>query len=190
MEGAVRVQPQHYSVQPNRAFEELIVRRRIFGLESILINEPEGVGHLLTTAMDKYRRLVAADRILAPVVGKGLLLAAGSQWRRQRRMLAPVFTPANVGILLPHFMAAARGLTESIKDLTRANLSLAFQEATLEAVLRALFSLPDSAERGHIASMARHYLAGPGRPNVLDGFARTAESFAFALGGRRRFRKA
>src|SRR6266852_1309255 len=149
-----------------RAFDDLIVRRRIFGLDSILINEPDGVRHVLTTAMGKYKRLVAADRILAPIVGKGLLLAAGSQWRRQRRMLAPVFTPANIGLLLPHFEAAASGLAERINGSTRANLSLAFQEAALEAVLRALFSLPDSARRGHIASMGRHYLAGPGRPNV------------------------
>src|SRR6266849_2237145 len=178
------------SIPPNRAFDDLIVRRRIFGLDSILINEPDGVRHVLTTAMGKYKRLVAADRILAPIVGKGLLLAAGSQWRRQRRMLAPVFTPANIGLLLPHFEAAASGLAERINGSTRANLSLAFQEAALEAVLRALFSLPDSGRRGHIASMGRHYLAGPGRPNVLDVFARTAESFAFAMGGRRRFQKA
>jgi cytochrome P450 len=178
------------SVQPNRAFEELVVRRRIFGIDSILINEPDGVRHVLTTAMEKYRRLVAADRILAPIVGKGLLLAAGSQWRRQRRMLAPVFTPANIDILVPHFKAAAGGLAASIEGSRRLNLSLVFQEAALEAVLRALFSLPDSAQRGDIASMCRHYLAGPGQPNILDAFARTAESFAFAMGGRSRFRRA
>ena len=178
------------SIQPNRAFEELIVRRRIFGIDSILINEPEGVRYVLTTAMEKYKRLVAADRILAPIVGKGLLLAAGSQWRRQRRMLAPVFTPANIGLLLAHFAAAASGMAERINGSKRANLSLAFQETALEAVLRALFSLPDSAQRGRIASMCRDYLAGAGRPNVLDAFAPTAESFAFALGGRSRFQRA
>src|SRR5260370_5023412 len=112
------------STQPTRAFEELIVRRHIFGIDSILINEPDGVRHVLTTAIEKYKRLVAADRILATVVGKGLLLAAGSQWRRQRRMLAPGFTPANIGLLLPHFEAAASGLAERINGSTRANLSL------------------------------------------------------------------
>jgi cytochrome P450 len=178
------------SIQPNRAFEELVVRRRIFGIDSVLINEPDGVRHVLTTAMEKYKRLVAADRILAPIVGKGLLLAVGSQWRQQRRMLSPVFTPANIGILLPHFEAAASGLAERLKGSIRANLSLAFQEAALEAVLRALFSLPDSAQRGHIASMCRYYLAGPGRPNILDAYARSAKSFAFAMGGRNSFERA
>src|SRR5215470_16336272 len=178
------------SVQPKRAFEELAIRRRIFGLESILLNDPDGIRHVLTTAMDKYRRLIAADRILGPLGGDGMFLSAGSQWRRQRRMLAPVFTPAKVGLLLPHFMAAASALAERTASSPRANLSLAFQEATLDAVLRALFSLPESTERARITAMVRHYLAGPGRPNILDVFARTKESFAFALRGRRRFQKA
>jgi cytochrome P450 len=182
------------SSQPQRAFDDPIIRRRILGLESLLINDPDGVRHVLATAMDKYKRLVAADRILGPLGGTGLFLAAGAQWRQQRRMLAPIFTPANVGLFLPHFMAAASGLADRIAGAQSANLcanlSLAFQEATLEAVLRALFSLPDSAERARITAMIRYYLAGPGRPNLFDAFAPTTESFGFALRSRRRFQKA
>jgi cytochrome P450 len=178
------------SSQPQRAFEEPVIRRCILGLESLLINDPDGVRHVLATAMDKYKRLVAADRILGPLGGAGLFLAAGAQWRQQRRMLAPIFTPANVGLFLPRFMAAASGLAERIARAQSANLSLAFQEATLEAVLRALFSLPDSAERARITAMVRYYLAGPGCPNLFDAFAPTTESFGFALRSRRRFQKA
>ena len=100
-----------------------------------------------------------------------------------------MFTPVNVGLLLPHFMVAASGLADRIAGVQSANLSLAFQEATLEAVLRALFSLPDSAERARITAMVRYYLAGPGRPNLFDVFAPTTESFGFALRSRRRFQK-
>ena len=177
------------SSQPQRAFEEPVIRRCIFGLESLLINDPDGVRHVLATAMDKYKRLVAAERILGPLGGTGLFLAAGAQWRQQRRMLAPIFTPANVSVFLPHFMAAAAGLADRIAPAQSANLSLAFQEATLEAVLRALFSLPDSAERARITAMVRYYLVGPGRPNLFDAFAPTTGSFGFALRSRRRFQK-
>src|SRR5215470_8823745 len=177
------------STQPQRAFEEPVIRRCILGLESLLINDPDGVRHVLATAMDKYKRLVGAERILGPLGGTGLFLAAGAQWRRQRRMLAPIFTPANVSVFIPHFMAAATGLADRLTPAQRANLSLAFQEATLEAVLRALFSLPDSAERARITAMVRYYLAGPGRPNLFDAFAPSTESYGFALGSRRRFQK-
>jgi len=178
------------STLPDYAFDALISRRRVLGFDSLLLNDPDGVRHVLTTAMEKYKRLVSTHRVLAPLGGNGLFLAAGSQWRRQRRALAPVFSPANVGILLPHFVAAATGLANTLNSSTRANLALAFQEATLEAVLRALFSLPDSDQRGRIAAMVRYYLSGPGRPNILDGFARTEQSFAFATRRRRGFLQA
>src|SRR5262249_36047667 len=97
------------STLPDYAFDVLISRRRVLGFDSLLLNDPDGVRHVLTTAMEKYKRLVSTHRVLAPLGGNGLFLAAGSQWRRQRRALAPVFSPANVGILLPHFVAAATG---------------------------------------------------------------------------------
>src|SRR5262249_28095368 len=53
-----------------------------------------------------------------------------------------------------------------------------------------LFSLPDREQRARIAAMVRRYFSGPGRPNILDGFAQTEESFAFATGRRRRFLQA
>jgi len=178
------------STLPNYAFDVLISRRRILGFDSLLLNDPDGVRHVLTTAREKYKRLVSTHRVLGGLGSNGLFLATGSQWRRQRRMLAPVFTAANVGVLLPHFAAAAADLANRLNSSSRANLALAFQEATLEAVLRALFSLPESEQRERIAAMVRRYFSGPGRPNMLDGFARTEESFAFATRRRRRFRRA
>ena len=44
--------------------------------------------------------------------------AEAEAWRRQRRMLAPVFTPASVKPLLPHFHAEATGLTARLRDIT------------------------------------------------------------------------
>ena len=178
------------STLPNYAFDVLISRRRILGFDSLLLNDPDGVRHVLTTAREKYKRLVSTHRVLGGLGSNGLFLATGSQWRRQRRMLAPVFTAANVGVLLPHFAAAAADLANRLNSSSRANLALAFQEATLEAVLRALFSLPESEQRERIAAMVRRYFSGPGCPNILDGFARTEDSFAFATRHRRRFRQA
>ncbi len=41
------------SSQPQRAFDDPIIRRRILGLESLLINDPDDVRHVLASAMDK-----------------------------------------------------------------------------------------------------------------------------------------
>ena len=96
----------------------------------------------------------------------------------------------NVSLLLPHFTAAANDLLRRLEASSIADLSEAFQMATLEAALRALFSMPDSNERAMLGAMVRGYVKGPGHPNVLDMLARDESAFAFATRKRRAFPKA
>lgn len=170
------------------AFDNLSGRRKVLGLDSLLVSDPEGVRHVLHTNFQNYRRPLSTVRPIRPLTGDGLLLAEGEDWRRQRRMLAPAFTPASVNLLIPHFHAAAEAMAGRLASLPRANLSAAFHDAALDAVLRALFSLTIEG-RADLAQVVRNYLKGPGRPTVFDGFARNEDDFPFALGTRRRFQK-
>jgi cytochrome P450 len=175
------------STLPHHAFDVLISRRRVLGIDSMLLNDPEGIRHVLVTAIAKYKRPVVSYRVLRPVAGNSVLLAEGAEWRRQRRILAPIFTPSDVGLLLPHFAAAATGLVKRIEGKKRANLSKAFQDVTLDAVLRGLFSLAGRELRERLQALGRDY---PGRPTILDGLARTETAFAFATRRRQKFRSA
>jgi cytochrome P450 len=170
---------------PNRAYDDIVIRRCVIGTDTLLVNDPDAVRHVLA-AMDRYQRVVFVRRMLAPLGENGLLLAEGQLWRRERRMLAPLFSPARISSLLPHFLSAAEDLAKRLDAEKRVNLALAFQEATLEASLRVLFSLSASRQRDTMASLARKYLNGPGRPNILDIIARTEDSYSFALLTRRR----
>jgi cytochrome P450 len=175
------------STLPDYAFDVLISRTRILGVDVLLINDPEGVRQVMATAAQNYVRPVATLRVFRPLAGGGVLLAQGSEWRRQRRLLAPVFTPAIVGRLLPHFAEASADLVRCVENQSCANLSAAFQEATLEAVLRALFSLSASDQRNRLADMVRYYVSGPGKPNVIDGPAKTETGWRWATRRRQRF---
>ena len=170
------------------AFDELAGRRKVLGIDSMMVNDPAAIRQILQTNMTNYVRPMASVRPVKPLAGAGVLLSEGAEWRRQRRMLAPAFTPASVEGLIPHFHAAAEGMVRRLSRQSRLNLSEAFHEATLDAVLRALFSLSVDG-RADLAKRVRDYLAGPGRPTVFDGFARTEDAFGFALGARRRFQK-
>jgi cytochrome P450 len=174
---------------PDYAFDVPINRRRILGVDSILINDPEGVRHVMTTAAHKYIRPVSFVRIFRPFAGNGLILAEGAEWRAHRRMLAPIFTPASVRRLVPHFQLAADDLIHRLEEEPTANLSAAFQDATLEAVLRALFTLAGADQRQRLAAMVRAYMAGPGTPNIFDGFSRSEHSWSWAQRGRRAFQR-
>ncbi len=177
------------STWPDYAFDVPINRRRILSIDGILINDPDGIRHVMAAAMQNYTRPVAFKRIFRPFAGNGLILAEGAEWRAQRRMLSPVFTPASVGRLLPHFQRAADDLVQRLERQPTANLSAAFQDATLEAVLRALFTLADAGQRQRLADMVRAYMSGPGAPNILDGFSRSEQSWSWAQRGRRAFQR-
>ncbi|HEY8614877.1 cytochrome P450 [Phenylobacterium sp.] len=177
------------TVWSEQDFEILVQKNQVLGRENWLVNDPAWVRHVMHEAMPRYRRPLASARPVRPVTGDGVLLAEGGEWRRQRKMLAPVFTPAHVGLMLPHFQAAAEGLVRRLQGAATANLSAAFHAATIDAVLRALFSLSDGADRADIARLARGYIERAGRPNIFDGYARSHEDFGFALASRRRFQR-
>jgi len=66
------------------------------------MNDPEGVRHVLGTAMEKYKRLVSTRRVLAGLGREGVFLAEGAGWRLQRRMLARTL----MGIVMQLFIIA------------------------------------------------------------------------------------
>jgi cytochrome P450 len=177
------------AIWSDEAFDTPFNRNTLFGVESVLVNDPAGVRHMMTTNAANYTRPAVMPRIVRPLVGRGVFLAEGAEWRRQRRLMSPSFTPNHVNILLPHFIAAAHDLVGELEGLSTADLSDAYQMAALNAVLRALFSMPDRAERDRVGDLVRQYVTGPGRPQIFDAFAKTETSFAFTLGKRRAFQQ-
>lgn len=173
------------AIWPQRSFEILFERPRAFGLTTPLVNDPEGIRRVLVSNAANYRRPISVERIVAPLGGKGLFHAKGDTWKRQRRTLAPTFTPNAINLLVPHFQQAAVHLMQSLDGNAQANLSDRFQDTAVEAVFRALFSLPENAARASLRKLVRDYVEGPGVPMVLDHFARRLDSFGFALRKRR-----
>lgn len=176
-------------IWPESAFDLTFSRNKVLGVENVLISDPAGIRHVMAENAMNYVRPTIMPRLLRPLVGHGLFLAEGTEWRRQRRQLSSVFTPSSVSSLLPHFLAAANDLMDDIKGDQPVDLEDAYQSVALNAVLRALFSLPDRKDRDRVGNVVRQYITGPGRPQVLDGLARTETAFSFALGGRRAFQK-
>jgi cytochrome P450 len=176
-------------IWPDFAFEIDFNRRRVLGIDTFLLNDPEDIRHVLTANAANWRRPILMNRIARPLGGEGLFLAEGAAWRRQRRLLAPAFTPGAINRLVPHFQAAGEHLTLGLEGAATANLSLAFQDVALEAVLRSLFSMPENEARVKLSAMGRSYIEGPGHANILDIIARNEGDFPFFTRGRRRFQQ-
>lgn len=69
--------------------------RGIFG-EMLVVSHPEGVRRVLTENAANYVKADLQRRVLGPLLAEGLLLTEGEDWRRARRIMAPLFTPARI----------------------------------------------------------------------------------------------
>lgn len=67
-----------------------IVRIRVFHRYSVVVSHPDGVEQVLTQTNRHFVKNFA-QRMLAPWLGKGLLLSEGDFWLRQRRLMQPAF---------------------------------------------------------------------------------------------------
>ena len=63
------------------------------GGASINVTDPAGVRHVLLDNAGNYEKGLFQRRVFGPLIASGLLLADGEDWRRARRILAPLFTP-------------------------------------------------------------------------------------------------
>ncbi|MFM9917697.1 MAG: cytochrome P450 [Rhizobacter sp.] len=112
--------------------------------DSLVINDPDHIRHVLLTNRANYVKGVGLERVRV-LLGNGLIVNDGESWARQRRMMQPVFHSQvirgfstfmerlNLELIERWAGHAERG--EPI------NLTRELSEVTLSIVLRALFSV-------------------------------------------------
>ena len=177
------------SIWGPRAYELPIIHGRLYGRDRILVNDPAAVRRVLVENAMAYEKPAPTRRLTRPIIGEGVFLSEGPEWRRQRRALSPTFTPNHVEQLTPHFADAAEGLVQALDGRARSQLARPLQEAALDAASRSMFSLPIGGQGGRIAELVRVYAKGPGRPTPFDMIAQKEQDFALFSPGRRAFRR-
>ena len=121
------------SAWPADAFEMDVIKRRILMRDQVIVNSPDYIRHVMLDNVSNYGRSKVFARLVEPVVGKGLLLSEGDEWRQQRRAVAPAYTPARgaelAGVVRRHLDlmldrwcqledGAVRNMTRDIADVT------------------------------------------------------------------------
>src|SRR5262245_22001636 len=94
-------------IWPQAAYEQDVLVSRRFGRTQMLLNDSEAIHRVLVENPGNYRRTPPSLRILRPVAGDGLLLSEGSNWRYQRRTIAPSLTPRLIPVLARHIAGVA-----------------------------------------------------------------------------------
>ena len=137
-------------------------RISFIGLTVLVANSPELVGELLVTKAASFRKSPVIRAALHPIVGEGLFTSEGELWRRQRKLMAPLFHAARVadyGAAMSESAARAAGDWHDgqVLDVARETTRIAMAVAG-----RALFDIDtydEADELGSALETALHWSA-------------------------------
>ena len=120
------------------------------GRTLVLLASHEPARHVLVTNQDNYVKGIEYE-LLRIVLGEGLLTSEGEEWRRQRRLVQPLFAKRHIAEFAGFMTEATRDSLETgplsgLRGGDRLDLSQAMMELTLDVVGRALFGADLSGE--------------------------------------------
>ena len=154
---------------PPEAFEQEVVARRILGRRRVILNRPASVQHILVDNSANYRRTTPTMRMLLPLLGRGLLLSDGEDWKDQRRILAPAFGPRTLPGLARQVSQATEALIGRLGPCAAAvDLLAEMQFLALDIAGRAMFSTNMDRHGPELRAFITLYAERLGRPSLPD----------------------
>jgi cytochrome P450 len=93
-------------------YEEPVVVYSRLGAKTAFVMAPELVRDIFHDQTGTYVKNPLDRRIMGRALGNGLLIAPDEDWRWQRRVVAPLFTPAALADTVPTIAATAERLLE------------------------------------------------------------------------------
>jgi cytochrome P450 len=150
------------------SFREFTTTRVVLGTTYHAINDPEAVRRVLLDNVGNYPKPAPLRRVF-PLIMDGLFGAEGTAWRSQRRLMAPVFTPAAICDFLPIFTAVAQetaGTWETQRSGVT-DVAAAATRATFDVISRALFSAEQGLAGDEAAENVAAMLAGVGEIGIM-----------------------
>lgn len=163
-----RLKRNGFSAFPPRGFHDSMVPLRALGRPLILASGPDAVKAVLSTQSDQFQRLKMGRRVLSPIVGDGILVSEGQTWRRQRRAMAPAFTPRAVPTLARHIAFCADRVVRQLPTGSAVDLFGVTQRLALDIAAVTMFSMTSQAFGESLRRMVTEFMGGIGQPRPAD----------------------
>jgi cytochrome P450 len=176
------------TIWPDYAYEAMIARRDVLGVDNLLINHLDGIRHVLITNAAAFRRATPLSRLTARLDEDKSSLRESRDWTPQQGESLSQFNAKNDRAYIRHFQHAAERLVNRTEKTPVASLSAAFGDTTLDATLRAIFSerLEDQSD-SFVRSM-RDYIAERSGRISSGGARRKKHDFIRIAGASRQLR--
>jgi cytochrome P450 len=136
------------------------------------LTQPEAVHELLVKHGEQAGKVELTARIARSTFGNGILFSNGATWKRQRKLMQPVFHHAHIRSYGERMMALARAHLDQWQSNSTLDLAQEMHRLTLKIVVDILFSSDASSIMDDIAA-AIH--------DIGVGFTAQASSIFLAL---------
>ena len=142
----------------------------------VFVIHPDYVRHVTLTHASNYEKLESYDPVRKYIVGDGIVTSTGELWKRQRRLMAPFYTPRGVQEFADIMLRDTLVMTERWKQMatyhTRVEMFDEMALVTASIVLRAIFSTESNQDIlrikedvetmiGYVAGKAKNPFAMP-----------------------------
>ncbi len=156
-----------------------------------LVNDPEAIGRIFQDNHFNYVKGERYIRALEPLFGRGLLTSEGDLWRRQRRLIQPVFHRANhdayAQVIVQETEARSAHWREAARTGTALDVREEMTELTLAILMRTVFGQASGEE---IDEVGQAFLAAHHEMNITAAFLPVQIPRWVPTPGRRRFARA
>jgi len=151
-------------------FNEPIVTANLAFRQVALVNDPSAVRRILLDNAANYGREPIQRRIMSSALRNGLLMADDDQWRRQRRILAPLFTRKRVESFSVAMSEAGDALVTRWRDFQDSVIDVSAEIAllTLNVLERTIFSEGLGHNTEEVREAMRRYFDTIGTIEPLD----------------------
>jgi cytochrome P450 len=131
-----------------------VSRFRAGPISVIQVSSPDGVQHVLQANNHNYDKKAQSFEPLRDLIGDGLLLSDGDLWRKQRRLMQPVFHRQKIQVFADMMGEETAGALDSWGQAAASGQPLNIQQEmmrfTLSIISRALFNERIGDENGSI----------------------------------------
>jgi cytochrome P450 len=163
--------PLGFSLEVAENYGE-IARVTLLGEESIFVNDPDAIQHVLQGNARNYDKQTMDYQLLYPLVGQGLLTSDGDAWLRQRRLMQPAFHRQRIAALgqmmVEETLAALARWRSPAQQGAPIAVDQEMMRLTLSIVGKALLSVDLGAEASEFGQAFKQANARFGYENMVS----------------------
>jgi cytochrome P450 len=114
-----------------------------------IVNQPDLIRRIFIDEVAKYPKSKMVAHMLEILMGNSMFVSNGEVWKRQRRMMEPVFAQARIKLVFGLMLDAVNDMLARVDKLATGNpvqIEVEMTHVTADIIYRTIFSQPLSAD--------------------------------------------